>query len=421
MSTEIRKHVAGFVAPGFESVRDVLMRRPQPWGRGGGGVSAYVRGQRVVDLWGGQRAPGLPWQEDTLAPIASITKGWAACVVHRLVEQEVLDFTTPICAWWPEFAAHGKHTITLREVFLHSSGVLGFDGQHELLDGGGMGQGWGDYDAIAAGLAAARPVWAPGSKHGYHALTFGWLVQEVVRRTTGRTVGDLFRTDFAEPLGLDSHLGALDGAVDRVARCLAPDLSAVPAWQRWLLGHAAKHVADPNTLAGTAFLGDGRSSILERAPDYLATPAWLEAEVPASNGVTTAGSLAKLFAALAAGGSLEGVRVLRPESVALMHQAQVRITDVVSAGALPAAVRWAAPKATAAYGCMPNVKPKGRSVLGPNPETFACGGFGGQLVLADPVAQISLASTCTDFTPGLDKVIPELRQALYEAAGTSRD
>jgi CubicO group peptidase (beta-lactamase class C family) len=421
MTTAAPSKVHGFVAPGFEGVRDVLARRPQPWGRGGGGISAYVGGERVVDLWGGHRAPGLPWQEDTLAPVASISKGWTACVVHRLVEQGILDFTTPICAWWPEFAAHGKHTITLREVFLHSSGVLGFEGQLELLDGRGIGQGWGDYDAIAAGLAAARPVWTPGSTHGYHAITFGWLVQEVVRRATGRTVGDLFRTDFVEPLGLDSHLGHLGVEVDRVARAWAADLSTVPRLQRWMLTRMAKHTADPSTLAGTALLGDGRSSILERAPAYIATPAWLDAEVPASNGVTTARSLAKLFAALAAGGSLDGVRVLQPASVALMHDVQVRVTDVVMAQALPALIRrFATPKAAATYGLVPNVQSKGRRALGPNTEVFACGGFGGQLVLADPVAQISLASTCTDFTPGLDKIIPDLREALYGAAGASR-
>ncbi|MCU1596016.1 MAG: beta-lactamase [Frankiales bacterium] len=408
--------VEGFVAPGFEPVRDVLVRRPQAWGRGGGAVSAYVHGELVVDLWGGQRAPGLPWQEDTLAPVASISKGWASCVVHRLVEQGVLDFTTPICTWWPEFAAHGKDTITLREVFLHSSGVLGFDGQLELLDGPGFGQGWADYDAIAAALAAARPAWVPGSRHGYHAITFGWLVQEVVRRTTGRTVGDLFRTDFAEPLGLDSHLGTVGTDLDRVARALGADLSSLPRAQRWLLGRMAKSTADPHTLAGRALLGDGRRSVLERAPEYLATPAWLEAEVPASNGVTTARSLAKLFAALAAGGTLGGVRVLEPSTVDLMHEVQVRVRDVVMGEALPAFARRLAPTAAAAYGFVPNVESKGKRPLGPNPEAFACGGFGGQVVMADPVEQISLASTCTDFTPGLDKVVPELRQAVYDAA-----
>jgi CubicO group peptidase (beta-lactamase class C family) len=413
--------IHGVVAPGFEGVREVLARRPQPWGRGGGGISAYVGGECVVDLWGGERAPGLPWQEDTLAPIASISKGWTACVVHRLVEQGVLDFTTPICTWWPEFAAHGKGGVTLREVFLHSAGVLGFEDQVQLLDGGGMGQGWADYDAIAAALADTRPVWAPGSRHGYHAVTFGWLVQEVVRRTTGRTVGDLFRTDFAEPLGLDSHLGNLGADVGRVAKALSADPTAGPWLQRRVMSSAAKQTADPSTLAGMALLGDGRTSVLERAPDYIATPAWLEAEVPASNGVTTARSLAKLFAALAADGELDGVRVLQPTSVELMHEVQLRVKDVVMGGALPALLRAVAlPKAAAAYGLMPNAGARSRKVLGPSPRAFACGGFGGQLVMGDPDAGISLASTCTDFTPGLDAIVPEVRAAVWAAAAGLR-
>ena len=162
----------------------------------------------------------------------------------------------------------------------------------------------------------------------------------------------------------------------------------MPWWQRAVSRHAAKVTADPRTLAGTAFLGDGRNSILERAPAYLSVPAWLDAEVPASNGVTTAGSLAKLFAS-------------------------------VTAEALPPVIRGlATPKVAATYGFVANASARTRRVLGPNRETFSSGGFGGQLVLADPVAQISLASTCTDFTPRLSKLFPQVRDSVYNAAGT---
>ena len=412
----VAARLAGFAAPGFESVRAVVKSKTHPWGRGGGGISAYVDGELVLDLWGGQSEPGVPWAAATLAPIASISKGWTACVVHKLVENGALDFTTPICEWWPEFAAHGKQSITLREVFLHSAGVLGFKDQLAILDADGLGANWGDYDAIAAGLADATPAWQPGSKHGYHAVSFGWLAQEVVRRVTGRTIGDIFRTDFAEPLALDSHLGSLGSQRHRVASVLGADLASLPWLQRRLMESMTTRMSDPASLPGIALLADGSSTILDRAPSYIATDAWLEAEVPASNGVTTTRSLAKLFAALAGGGSLGGTTVLAPESVNLMHKVQCSVGDEVMASGMPLALRLLAPRSRpASYGLMANTKIRGKWALGPNPEAFASAGFGGQVVMGDPVANISLASTCTDFTPGLDKIVMSVRDALYAA------
>lgn len=411
--------VEGFVAPGFEKIREVVeagvkSSPGKPWGRGGGGVAAYVGGELVVDLWGGVSTPGVEWKYDTLAPTASISKGWTACVVHKLVEQGVLDFTTPICEWWPEFAANGKQTITLREVFLHSAGVIGFPGQLELLDGKGLGNNWDDYDAIAAGLAAAKPAWEPGTKNGYHAVSFGWLVQEVVRRTTGRTIGDIFRTDFAEPLGLDTHLGHLGADFNRVATVLVADPAAMPWFQRKMMAAMSTRLANPESLAGIALIGDGKQSMLERVESYAVSAPWLEAEVPASNGVTTPRSLAKLFAALAAGGTLDGVTVLSPESVELMHKPQMQVKDFVMANAMPLPLRLlAAPVASACYGLGANTRIKGKQPMGPNAEAFASGGFGGQVVMADPITNVSLASTKTDFTPGLDKLVKSVRETLY--------
>lgn len=411
----------GFVAPGFETVSHVVEKMALPWGRGGGGISAYVGGELVLDLWGGHSAQGVPWAADTLAPIASISKGWTACVVHKLVEQGVLDFTTPICQWWPEFAAHGKQAISLREVFLHTAGVLGFKDQLALLDAGGLGSNWASYDAIAAGLADARPAWKPGTKSGYHAVSFGWLVQEVVRRATGRTVGDIFRTDFVEPLELDTYLGNLGPNYGRVAKVLSADTTAMPWIQRKLMASMTTRTSDPTTIPGLALLGDGNSSILDRAEDYIASPEWLESEVPASNGVTTPRSLAKLYAALAAGGSLDGVTVLQPESVELMHKVQCSMADEVMAKGMPFALRLAAPRARfGTYGLAANTRFRGKWALGPHPEAFASGGFGGQFVMGDPVANVSLASTCTDFTPGLDKLVYGVREALYAAIDQPR-
>ncbi len=407
--------VHGVVAPGFDRVQDTVASSAAAWGRGGGGFAAYVDGQLVVDLWGGYERPGQPWRAQTLTPVASITKSWAAVVVARLVEQGILDHTTPLATWWPEFGAHGKEAITLHHVLVHSSGVLGFDGQVAQLDADGCA-GWKDHDAIAASLAQSTPTWRPGTQHGYHAVSYGWLLNEVVRRTTGRTIGDLFRTDVAEPLGLDAHLGTRGADLDRVARVQVADPAAMSWAQRRLAVSITRRSADPRSLAGRAFLGDGDGTLLDRVEEALRTPAFLEAEIPASNGTTTAPSLARLFACLAAGGSLDGTTLLQPESVEQLSRTRHTIRDTVAASALPPLLRRLAVRPTAvSYGLAPNPRRKRTLAFGPNPRTFFSAGFGGQLVVGDPDAGLSFASIRTDYTPGLDRLQAKVLTSLYAA------
>lgn len=407
--------VEGHIAPGFEGVRDVIESVDRPWGRGGGGISAYVDGELVVDVWGGQARPGQAWEQDTLCVVASVTKSWAALVVARLVERGVLDYATPLVQWWPEFGAYGKDSITLHDVFLHSSGVLGFDDQVALLDANDCA-GWQDLDAIAAGLAAAKPAWPPGSQHGYHAVSFGWLLNEVVRRTTSRTIGEIFRSDIAGPLGLDAHLGTHGADLERVSRVLVPDLDAMPGLQRRLAEGVTRRGADPQSLPGMAFLGNGTNTILDRVDVYSATAGFLEAEIPASNGTATSQALARLFACLAAGGTLDGVTILEPATVEQLRKTRAMVVDTVLGAALPWPLRRLLIKPVAAtYGLYPNPKQRRRLRLGPNPATFFSAGYGGQLVMADPDAQISMASICSDYTSGLDKLQPRVLDAIYAA------
>lgn len=396
----------GFVAPGFEKIRDIVESLDKPFGRGAGSISAYVAGELVVDLWGGDARPGQPWQKDTLAPVASVTKSWAAIIVNRLIEQGVLDYTTPICEWWPEFGAHGKHTVTLREVFLHSSGALGFDDQVNLLDANDCA-GWKDLDMIAERLAATKPVWTPGSQHGYHAVSYGWMLNEVVRRTTGKTIGQLFARDVAKPLALDTHLGTTGKDIDRIAHVQVPDLSDAPWLMRKLLAGMTAKGADPTSLAGRALLGNGTNTILDRVDTLMDKPAFMEAEIPASNGTTTTRSLSKLFACLANGGTLDGVTILQPETITLMRSPQAMVKDVVMGSVMPWIVRAASKPIPAAYGFMINHPKRGKYPLGPSPDAFATAGYGGQLAVADPTKNFSFASVCTDFTPGIDKAIQQ--------------
>ncbi len=176
-----------YVAAGFEPAREAFGQGATDLGDGGGAFCAYVEGVPVVDLWGGTARPGQPWESDTRAVLMSLTKGLAALCVQILVDRGQVDVDAPVSAYWPEFAASGKEKVLVRHVLTHTAGVLSFPGEPELL--GLDGTGWDDYDAIADGLAAATPSWEPGTRFGYHALTFGWLLGEIIRRVSGRRVG----------------------------------------------------------------------------------------------------------------------------------------------------------------------------------------------------------------------------------------
>jgi CubicO group peptidase (beta-lactamase class C family) len=407
--------IEGFVEPGFEGVRDTVASLTDPWGRRGGAIAAYANGKLVVDLWGGEARPGQPWKMDTLSPVASITKSWAAVVVGKLYEQGVVDWVTPISQWWPEFAQHGKESVTLNELFTHSSGVLTFDNAVAMLDANNC-QGWLDLDGIAAGLAAAKPAWIPGTKHGYHAVSYGWLLNEVVRRTWGRTIGKIFATDFAKPLDLDTHIGTHGADIERVAYPQVADLTKAPRLQRYLMKTATRKGSDPSTLFGQALLADGRSTILDRVEGYTENTNFIEAEVPASNGTTTTRSLARLFAALAAGGTLDGIEVLSANTVLELRKVRAEDRDVVTTEPLPRLLRRIVPTARIAYGLMPMTKAIGKIQPGPASSSFWSGGFGGQIAMGDPDAGVSFASTCTDFTPGLDqRMLRAALPALYSS------
>jgi CubicO group peptidase (beta-lactamase class C family) len=409
MNADLMTDIQGNVKPGFEGVRDAVASLTDAWGRRGGAIAAYANGELVVDLWGGEARPGQPFREDTLSPVASITKSWAAVVIGKLYEQGVVDWITPISQWWPEFAQHGKDSVTLNEIFTHSSGVLSFDNAVAMLDADDC-RGWLDLNAIAAGLAAAKPAWTPGTKHGYHAVSYGWLLNEVVRRSTGRTIGEVFESDFAKPLELDTHIGTHGADLDRVAYVQVADLSKAPRLQRYLMESATRKGSDPSTLFGRALLGDGRTTILDRVEGYTEKPNFLEAEIPASNGTTTTRSLARLFAALAAGGTLDGVEVLKADTVQELRKVRADGRDVVTTEPLPRLLRRIVPNARIAYGLMPMTKALGKIRPGPTASSFWSGGFGGQIAIGDSEAGVSFASTCTDFTPGLDQRM--LRSAL---------
>ena len=300
--------IAGDVAPGYEPVREAFSANFDQHGDIGAAFSLYVRGEKVVDLWGGvaDTTTGRAWEEDTLQLVYSTTKGATAICAHLLAQSGALDLEAPVAEYWPEFAAEGKEQIPVRWLLSHRSGLPTVD-VHLTPDEVVRWQ------PIVEALAAQRPYWEPGTAHGYHALTYGWLVGEVVKRVDGRSIGRFFADEVAAPLGLDFFIGLPSSEEPRVSRLEAAKIGGIPA---------ELDVENlPEQIRSLILAATDPEGLLQRAltvtrPDALDynAPEVHAAEIPAANGITTARSLARMYAATV--GEVDGVRLLDPATVA---------------------------------------------------------------------------------------------------------
>lgn len=314
--------VSGTVATGFEGVRSVFIDNFTERGDVGASVCAFVNGDKVVDLWGGMARDDVAWEEDTVTTVWSTTKGATVLTVQALVDRGALDVDATVASYWPEFARAGKAEITLRDVLCHGAGVIDFPDYADVVSFDEPA-GWLHTDEITRRIAAAEPWWERGTRHGYHALTFGWILGEVVRRVTGRSLGSVFRSSVADPLDIDFWIGVPRGVLPRVADLIAAppiDDPAMAALARQMMGYGSD--------AGRA-LFVGRERGVEGAASLANTDAYRIAEVPAGNGVTNARGVAKMYAALAMGGQLDGVRIVSPDSVEAFRVEQFSGTDAI--------------------------------------------------------------------------------------------
>lgn len=372
----------GFVANGFAPVADLFDQHLATGIEKGAALAAYHHDHLVLDIWGGEARPGIPWSEDTVVPVFSTSKGATALVIQLLCDRGVLDVTRPVAAYWPEFAANGKGTITLEHVLTHSAGLPSFSNYQEILSHDSA-DGWDRRDEIVQRLATDTPEWEPGSYPGYHAVTFGWILGEVVRRATGRPIGEVFHTEVAEPLGLDSWLGRPDDIADRVAKLIAPLPPTDPDELKLLA-----QVLGSGSITGRALVV-GPSGGLDYAADVANSTTFQQAEAPAANMVTDARSLARMYAMLGAGGTLDGVRIASEESTTEHTRVRMEAHDVV----LMKDRRYA-------LGYMLQADPIGR--FGPNPDAFGHPGMGGSVGFADPQASVSFGYVMTQMVPALD-------------------
>src|SRR4029453_5875474 len=254
-------------------------------GDAGASVAVFVDGEPVVDVWGGfaDPAPPIPWQRDTITNVWSVTKTMTALCALVLADRGELDLAAPGARYWREFAVAGKEKVLVRHVLAHTAGLPDWDGPVEDLY---------DWPSATARLAAQAPQWEPGSAAGYHSLTQGFLVGEVVRRITGRSLGDFFAEEVARPLGADFHIGLPAEHDHRVALTVPPS-----SRDEDYAASAPGSSAPP--AAGTAVrVRDGNSV------------AWRRAQIPAASGFGNARSVALVQSVLACGGAVRGVRLL---------------------------------------------------------------------------------------------------------------
>ena len=374
--------VDGECAKRFARVRDVF-EQSFASGEVGASVAVALDGELVVDLWGGHRdgARTQPWTRDTIANVYSTTKGMTAICANRLVESGRLDLDAPVASYWPEFAANGKARIPVRWLLSHQSGLAGIS---EPMPPEGVL----DWARFAGALAAQRPLWEPGTRSGYHALSFGHLVGEVLRRIDGRSLGRFFREEVAEPLGAEFWIGLPESEEGRVAEMVPPDPPA-PLSQPPSPG-------DPHYEFRRALANPAVTQAIAN------TRAWRAAEVPAGNGQANARGAARALAALACGGALDGVRLLRESTVSNAISEQCYGRDLVLGP-----MRWG-------LGFMLVSKDL---PLSPNPRTFGHGGWGGSFALGDCDARVSLAYVMNRMSEGTtgDRRLGRLIRAFYGA------
>jgi CubicO group peptidase (beta-lactamase class C family) len=381
--------IDGWTAPGFEGVREVFAGHFANGAEIGASFAAYHRGRPVVDLWGGIADPETerPWTEDAVAVVFSTTKGFTAVCAHLLAQHGRLDVEGKVAECWPELATDGKEDLTVAHLLAHQAGLPWVDEPLTLEDA----LAW---DPMIAALERQAPVWAPGARHGYHAVTYGYLVGEVVRRIDGRSVGTFLREEVADPLGLDLWIGLPEEQESRVAALVGGlTLEGLDPATRALIDE----FVGPRTPLGRSLRGGGAFD----APDVWNTRALRAAEVPAAGGVADARSVARLYAACIS--EVDGIRLLTPEQVAL---ATTQRTSGPNTLLLDLDVQFG-------LGFM---VPSSLLALG-GPRSFGHFGLGGSVGWADPEADLAFGYVMNKMELGLagDARSYTLVQACYDA------
>ena len=343
--------IAGHCDRRFADLAAALAEEITTGGELGAAIAIDIDGEMVVDIWGGyaDQAKTRQWDQDTIVNVFSSTKNVTALAALLLIDRGSLDPYAPVAKHWPEFAANGKHDVEVRHVLGHTSGVSGWEMPFTIEE-------VYDWEKSTARLAAQAPWWPPGTASGYHALTSGHLVGEIVRRITGMTLKEFVRNEIAEPLGADIQIGARPEDDSRIAELIPPPPLDIP-WDAVPEDHPMRKtfaIMAPNSEAALT----------------AQTTAWRRADIGSGNGHGNARSLVRALSPISLGGNVNGVRFLRPETTDLIFQEQADGMDLVLCMPARWGIGYALPKPEA----VPDI-PLGRICF--------WGGWGGSMVVMD--------------------------------------
>jgi CubicO group peptidase (beta-lactamase class C family) len=347
--------IQGFTTPDFEPVRAAFaanFERDDGYRELGSSLAVFSKGELVVDLHGGWRDAErrVPWTGDTLVNIWSATKGLAAIAVAMLVDEGKLDYGRKVSDYWPEYGCNGKEETLVSHIMSHQAGLPGFEEPTALED-------FYDWPVVTERLARQAPMWVPGTKNSYHAMTYGFLAGELIRRASGLMPGEYLAEKIRGPLGADAFIGLPESEEHRVAP---------------LLPSVLQRDFEPVAMPPEAVIAVTNPDMSPTLPNRRA---WRAAQIPAGNGHATAMGLARVYGAVANGGALDGVRLMGPETIARLCELQTDRTDILLG--MPAMWR---------QGLSGNVE----NMYGPLPTTVGHSGWGGSFGCVDPVRNVGI-------------------------------
>ncbi|MFW9872520.1 MAG: serine hydrolase domain-containing protein [Candidatus Thorarchaeota archaeon] len=381
MEEEIEIH--GFCDEEFAAVKDAFQQNFKNEGEVGASFAVTLNGKFVVDIWGGyaDKAKTRPWEKDTIVNVFSTTKVMTIICTLMLVDRGQLDLDAPVAKYWPEFAQNGKEKILVRQIFSHTSGLAGWEEKISIKD-------LYNWDKVVNLLAAQKPWWEPGTSSGYHGVTHGYLLGELVRRITGKSLGTFFKEEVSGPLNADFHIGFGQEYDNRVADLIT--------WTLPQKGEPGYIEMDPQSLFGRVFTNPiiDTSEIRRRE--------WRAAEIPAAGGHGNARSVAKIGSAIACGGEVDNVRLMKMQTIKKAMEEQSYTQDLVLMIPIRFGVGFGLPSKE-----MPFLKP----------YTVWWGGAGGSMIIMDLDNKLSICYVMNQMKLTLvgDMRSVKLINAVYEA------
>jgi CubicO group peptidase (beta-lactamase class C family) len=374
--------IQGICDDRFDAVRRQLQQNVDSGEELGASIVLDLDGEIAIDLWGGYADSdrARPWERDTITNVWSTTKTVTSLAALMLVDRGRLDVDAPVTRYWPEFAAAGKQDVLVRHLLSHTSGVSGLDQPAVVED-------LYDWDKSTSRFAAQAPWWAPGTASGYHALNFGHLIGEVLRRITGKTLKQFVAEEIAGPLGADFQIGAAPSDWDRIAPVIPPPPLPFDLEALGMDSPVVKTMTGPPADANNAN-----------------TAAWRRADIGAANGHGNARSVARVLSAVSRGGAVDGIRLLRPETIELIFREQSNGVDLVLGVPLRFGIGYGLPVPVT----LPYV---------PDEKICFWGGWGGSVIIMDVGRRMTISYMMNKMGPGIigSERSEQYVRAIYDA------